>query len=80
MRDEERIGDQRRHHGASNNNEDKNGILLLINDIVSEPEERRDGAEGQARGHEERRVNSFFLGVLVRLGGGIDADDLRDHL
>src|SRR5262249_54307931 len=56
MRQIKGIRDQRRHHRAADHAGDQDGILSLSEDAVREHEKRRNGAEGQPRRHQERRV------------------------
>src|SRR5262249_9133026 len=56
------------------------GILSLSDDAVREPEQRRNGAEGQPRRHQERRVYRLRIGSLKNAGYRINTDELAYHL
>src|ERR1017187_7429925 len=50
------LRDERWHERAQNHDGDENRVLRLVNDFVLQTEQRRDRAEGQSGGHEQRGV------------------------
>jgi len=72
----EGVGDQGRDHGAADHAGDEDRVLILVDDVMRQPEQRRDGAERQSRRHQQGRVHRFLLRRFIDLGHRIDADEV----
>jgi hypothetical protein len=79
-RQEEEVGDHRRHHGAADDGGDEEAVLRLVDDAVAEPEERRDGAEGEPGRYQQHVVDALVAAVVEGLGGGEETRQLGHHL
>src|SRR5215472_12204122 len=85
---EELLGDQGRHERGEDDDGHELGVLGLADEVVGEPEQRGDGAEGEPGGHQQRGVRTLPPGQPERgrdrpdadqLGAELDQQQDRDH-
>jgi len=62
---EERVRNYGWNHGAGDHRAHQVGVLRLRDDLVIEPEQRGDGAEGETGGHHQRVVGAGGAIVFV---------------
>jgi Uncharacterized ACR, COG1993 len=80
LRPEPNLRDEGGHHRATDHGRHENGVLRLIDDVVGEPEQRRDRAEGQPRRHHQGRIHPLALVELEVPRQRQDAGELGRHL
>ena len=79
-RKEKLISDECWDDGAGNDRSDNEGILRLGDNVIVQSVERRDGSEGESRGHQQGIV-PFFLVIFPEVADGwIQAGYFGGHL
>ena len=76
---EEGIGDQGRHHGAADHRRHQGRVLRLVDELVGQPEEGRDGAEGEPVGHQECGVEALLPRRAPGARHRVDPQHLGEH-